>query len=166
MRLPPLAGLEDLADWVSEDLNVGDAEGRRANRCIAYASTLVRAETGSDWVDSDGQLLTRIPDAVIEVTVAAAGRAFLNPEGLTGENIDDHQQYRKVDEAGIYLTATEKAMLAAAVSGNTRRTVGLSTLGTYRGDLPRRSPVPWVNGPRCGGHVGADRYLHTGEPVP
>jgi hypothetical protein len=142
-----LAALADLADWVGEEIVPGTPDGRRAEAALRQASTLVRAETGSDWVDGEGRLLARIPDAVIEVTCSAAGRHHMNPEGLTGENIDDYQSYRKVDEVGVHLTAAERQMLAHAVGGSARKTAGLSTVRTYRSARPARAPRWLVNGP-------------------
>ena len=140
MGLPALASLADLADWIGEEIQLGSGDAKRAEAALRSASTLVRAETDNDWIDTNGHLLTRIPDAIGQVVVSAAGRHYLNPEALTGENIDDFQSYRKVDEVGVYLTAAEKQMLAAAVGGSTRRTAGLSTLGTYRRRHQRRDP--------------------------
>jgi hypothetical protein len=144
--LPPLASVKELGDFIGEPLD-GQGEERRALAVLGYASTLVRSETGRDWTDQDGQL-SALPDAVAQVAVAVAARAYLNPEAEYNAGIDDYTSGRKVDEAGIYLTATERRMLDAVGASDSRKTAGLGTVRVERGDLGRGDRCRWwVNGP-------------------
>ncbi len=148
MALPSLATVPQLSDWlgepITEALDVSRAEG-----ALRIASALVRRETGKTWVVSDSTpaaLVDPLPDAVEIVTLSAAARGYTNPEALTSERVDDAQVSRKVDEAGVYLTASERDLLAP-LAGVPHR--GIGTVGTYRGDVP---PICdwtlwWVNGP-------------------
>lgn len=145
------------------DVDVTDLD--RAEALIAAASTLVRAETGSAWVDADGNLewaattdekLNLVGDALTSVALAAAGRAYLNPKGSVSEGTGPFTIQRGQEAAnGVYLTDSERQTIAAAVAlqrGST--SPGLWTLGTTRNDLPCSSDI---------GTVGPDGnyYLET-----
>jgi len=146
MALPAFATVQNLADWLGEPItDTGDIS--RANGALAMASALVRTETGKQWVDEHASLVNPLPDALSLVTLQAAARAYSNPEGLTSERVDDAQVSRKVDEAGVYLTASERDLLTP-LAGRPHR--GLSTIATHRGDFAPMSddwPRWWVNGP-------------------
>lgn len=158
MALPTLATAAALADWVGEAAFAG-ADERRATGALRMASALVRRETGKDWTDpaNPAALINPVPEPVEVVTLQAAARAYVNPEFLTGDRIDDGQVFRKLDEAGLYLTASEKDLLAP-LSG--RAFGGLGTVSTTRGEsMPSdlrddwaeaesRSGLPWLGEPR------------------
>lgn len=139
--LVPLATFGDLDDLL--DIEITDED--RAEALLAAASTLVRAHTGSAWVDADGNLewedatdekLLLVGDALSGVTVAAAGRAYLNPTGGTQKTVGDVSiSYGSAAASGVYLTDDEKATLTRAV-GIYRGTTspGLWTLSTTRLD--------------------------------
>lgn len=133
----PLASADDLADWLGETIPAGDSA--RAEWALRAASALVRRETGKTWLDDNGDLVDPLPDDVIVVTLACASRGFVNPQGASdvSESVDDysHREQVKVDEAGFYLTESEKQLLGTLTGANS----SIGTISTYRGDL---RPVP------------------------
>ena len=137
MAKPSFAEVDELGDWLGESL-ADPVDSKRAESMLAMASELVRVATGKSWVDDDDKLLPDLPDALGLVTKQAAARAYMNPQGKTStnESIDDWitgERY-KVEEAGVYLTASERDMLEPLAG---RRHRGLGTVSTYRGDIPR-----------------------------
>lgn len=131
-----LAGVPDLADWLGETIVSDD---KRAGWALRAASALVRQETGKSWLDDDGTLVDPLPDDVAVVTLACAARGYVNPRGVTdaSEAVDDynHREQVRVDEAGFFLTESEKQILGAL----TGATSSIGTISTERGDL---CPVP------------------------
>ena len=145
--LPPLASVEDLADWIGEAIanDEGDPDGKRAAGVLSMASGLVRDETGKSWLNDAGDGITSsLPDDVINVTCAAAGRAYLNPEGFEQERQDDFYGSRKVPEAGVFLTRSEKDLLVK-YAGDPHG--GLRTIATTRNDYPILYPDHEVDEP-------------------
>lgn len=124
--LPPLASIDDLQARLPE--TIAESDEARAEAVLEDASTLVRAEAGTTWV-TDDELDEDIPDIIVIVTLAAARRGFLNPDGFTQETLGDHSVSYGARGA-VYLTAEEKSLIAAAV-GN----FALGTISTTRGDL-------------------------------
>lgn len=144
--LPSFATVAELADWLGESITAESADNKRAEGALRMASALVRTETGKSWCDSSGVLLADLPDALGLVTLQAAGRAYVNPDGLTSERVDDAQVSRKVEESGVYLTSSERDLLQP-LAGRAHR--GMSVVRTYRGDYgPMGDELAWlVNGP-------------------
>lgn len=136
--LPPLATVDDLVDWIGEPIE-GDADVARAGGVLSLASALVRRETERSWVEEGGGLASNIPDDVRLVTLACAARGYLNPEGMVDESLDDYRGRRIVQEAGLYLTASERDLLAPLAG---RPHQGLGVVSTTRGE---RAPfdVAW-----------------------
>lgn len=129
----PLASTDELGDWLGEAIT-DPSDLSRAGLVLRFASALVRRETGKSWLDESGELVNDLPDAVAMVTLASAGRAYTNPSGWTEEQIDDWRGRRDSDaESGVYLTASEKSLLAE-YSGSAY--AGLGTVPTERGDIP------------------------------
>lgn len=124
-----LAEVTDLADWIGEPIEPSSAEGKRAALCLRLASALVRKEAGRTWVKEDGTL-DDPPEEAHMVTLYCASRVFDNREAQTRGGIDDFQEGWKVDEAGAYLTVSEKRMLAPFRGGGHG---GLGTVATTRG---------------------------------
>ncbi|MFF1540490.1 hypothetical protein ACFVWL_10440 [Microbacterium sp. NPDC058269] len=134
-----LASVEQLADWIGESIPDNSAEERRAAMCLRAASALVRKESGRTWLSDTGELVDPLPEDVIMVTLYCASRVFDNREAQIRGGIDDFTEGWKVDEAGAYLTASEKRMLAPfreAGSG------GLAVVSTTRRETPAVSG--WV----------------------
>lgn len=125
----PLAGVSELAEWLGEDIAESTAEGKRALLCLRMASTLVRTEAGKTWLKTDGSL-EEVPEVAFMVTLYCASRVFENREAQTRGGIDDLTESWKVDEAGAYLTASERRQIAGLRSGIS----GLTTIGTTRVD--------------------------------
>jgi hypothetical protein len=140
--LVPLAVVADLDALLEVDVTDTD----RAEALLASASTLVRAATGSAWVDANGDLLWEaatdanlklVGDALTDVTVAAAARAYRNPSGETQKSVGDVSvSYGGSAASGVYLTDDEKRMLAEAVALYRGRSApGLWTLSTTRSEI-------------------------------
>lgn len=146
MAAPALATVAELSDWLGEPIAEGTAEYKRAELCLRAASVLVRAEAGRTWLDDGTGDLLEVPDAVRMVTLYCASRVFDNREGQNRWNVDDAGGGWKVDEAGAYLTASEKDTLSGFTG---RRFGGLGTVSTTRGDLagPSTGWVPTQDGP-------------------
>lgn len=128
-----LASVDDLADWVGESIPAGSAEERRAIMCLRAASALVRKESGRTWLNEVGKLTIPLPEDVAMVTLYCASRIFDNRNAQTRGGVDDYTEGWKVDEAGAYLTASERRMLApfrVASSG------GLGVVSTTRRETP------------------------------
>jgi hypothetical protein len=126
---PTLAGVTDLADWLGEGIVAESPEGKRAVMCLRAASALVRKETGRTWLEAN-DALAEVPDDVVMVTLYCASRVFDNRNAQTRGGLDDYSEGWKVDEAGAYLTATEKRMLSGfRTNGNGG---GLGVVATTR----------------------------------
>lgn len=144
--LPPLAPVQDLADWIEEEIATDSAAFRRAEAVLRVASSLVRKETKRSWLnEAKTEVVSDIPDEVVQVCVQAAARKYTNPNDYEQEREDDFYGARKVEEAGVYLTDSEKALLAE-YAGNTHG--GLRTIATTRDDYPK-----------------SEEYLLTGDPI-
>lgn len=145
-----LAAVEDLADWLSETINPGSPEEKRAILCLRAASALVRKESGRTWLTEDGVLVDPLPEDVSMVTLYCASRIFDNRNAQIRGALDDYNEAWKVDEAGAYLTATERRMLAPF---RTAQAGGLGVVSTTRvepqttsGWVPTDTPnvyFPW-----------------------
>lgn len=141
----PLADVTSLSDWLGEPI-VTEADVRRAGLALRLASALVRRESGRNWLTEDGSMLTYpLPDDVTLVTLTVAGRGYSNPEGWEDEAVDDWRGRRDLDEIGMYLTRSEKDLLAAFATKPFR---GLGTVTTTRGPVFDIDRETWViNGP-------------------
>lgn len=144
--LPALATVDDLATRLGQAIGVDDT--MQAEWLLSYASTLVRAHTNS-WVDDGDELVDPLPDAVTLVTVEMVARAVTNPAGSVSSTEVAGPFQRTVsfgDEAAqrIYLTASDRAMLAPLTS-----TGGLSTISLTRGvvEMPTGGPCALDRGP-------------------
>lgn len=137
-----LATVGELADWLGESIADGSVEGKRAAMCLRAASALVRKESGRTWLTDAGALEEPLPEDVKMVTLYCASRVFDNRNAQTRGGLDDYSESWKVDEAGAYLTASERRMLApfrSAVVG------GLGAVSTTRQEAPAASG--WVPTP-------------------
>lgn len=134
-----LASVEELAEWLGESFPTGSAEAKRAAMCLRAASALVRRESGRTWLEGD-TVVDPLPDEVRMVTVYCAARVFENANAQTSGAIDDAQQSWRVDEAGAYLTASEKRQLVGLRESS--RT-GIGSVATTRME-PRDLTASWV----------------------
>jgi len=137
---PAFAQPEDLAEWLGEDIPADqeDADRKRAQRCLRAASNLIRSQTGRDWTGEDRKLPDDLPEELQDVCLACAGRMYTNPNAETQWNLqaDDGMDggSRKVEESGLYLTATEKATLSRLTARQSPVIAGIGVIGTTRGE--------------------------------
>lgn len=125
--LPPLVPVEQFAVRIPG--GVADDDRLRAEAALSDASTLVRSEAGQTWVDADNRL-TEVPDAAVAVTIAAARRAFVNPDMVASESIQDFSQTFGSASADIYLTKAERTAIRRLAGRS-----GLWSLATTRSDV-------------------------------
>lgn len=159
MALPAFAEPSALADWLGDP----DVDIARAAVLVQAASTLVRTETGSAWVDAVGALqweaedasekLQVVGQAITAAVVASAARAYANPSGFIQEAVGPFSGTRHRDAGdGVFLTATERRSITDAVAALQGRTApGLWTLGTTRND-PLGDTVYVPTGPAPSGY--------------
>ena len=133
-----LATVDDLADFIGESIT-DEVDVKRAEWCLRVASGLVRSETRKHWLTESGELVSDLPDTVTLVTTYCASRIYDNREALTSTGVDDFRESFKVDEAGAYLTLSERRQLADHAAG---RGSGIGTIARTKVDAP--SPDGWV----------------------
>ncbi len=134
---PPLATVENLSDWIGEPIEAGEADYKRAEAVLRVASTLIRKETGRTWLNTAGDAVADdLPDEIYQVCVQAAARKFTNPDDYEQERQDDFYGSKKVEEAGVYLTESERRMIAEYAADQHG---GLRTIQTTRDDFPATS---------------------------
>lgn len=137
---PMFADVPDLAEWLGEDipLDGGDVDNKRAKRCLRSASNLIRNYTGMSWLDINSQLISDIPEDLQDICLACAGRFYSNPDAETqwSRQIDDSMDGggRKVEESGLYLTATERSTLDKVMSDKSPVIAGVGVIGSTRGE--------------------------------
>lgn len=111
-ELPPLASFEMLARKLGGDPDDFDINERaRAEYLLDEASEMIRDVAEKTWVSTAGALVD-VPRRVARICVAAAARAFSNPEGLAQRTIgDSSKSYDRAGREGgevVYLTAAEE----------------------------------------------------------
>lgn len=110
MSLPALADLADLAARLPG--GIGNDDEPRAQAALDDASALIRAETGETWVtDDDPPTLDAVPGVAVTICVAAAKRAFVNPDGVAQESLDGYSTSYRNDSSDVYLTRAERRLL-------------------------------------------------------
>ena len=124
--LPPLASLVELRGWVTE----AQAGDDKAHAALVSASALVRSYCAgrlNGWVNATTGLLEKVPDPVREATVNVARRRALAPDdGVVDQTAGPFAVKR---DTGLWLSATDKALLAPYRSGVTAMAVA--------------GPIPW-----------------------
>lgn len=162
--LPALATLEALGLRLGLELTDehGDPlapDGLRALAALEDASALVRSIAGLDYVDTHELLELVIPDVITSITLAAAYRAFINPQGAVQSSVGDVSlTLSRGESAGsVFLTNAEirairKASGAATIGSidmvtgyipNNGRDVLLAPMEDPRSDPIPIGPVPW-----------------------
>lgn len=135
MTLPSLATVDDLATRLPGGIAAADED--RAQLVLDDVSTLIRAEVETDWVDDAGAL-SGVPDVVVTVCLAAARRAWTNPNGVLSETIGSYS-YRLPDAAvapGVFLTDEEKRLI--------RRAAGTVDAGVSSVELNAEAGSDWI----------------------
>lgn len=133
-----LASVSDLADWLGEPIGSDTPDGKRAAMCLRVASALVRKESGRTWLTEAGGVDDPLPEDVFLITLYCASRVFDNRSAQTRGGLDDYSESWKVDEAGAYLTDTERRTLSGFRGGSGP----LGVVSTTRGE--RHGPSGWV----------------------
>lgn len=132
MAREPFATIPQLAEWLGEDIDEKSADGKRAAMALRFASNRIRAYTRREWSGPD------LPEDLQDVCITCAGRLWSNPNAETQwtHQIDDAMDggSRKVDEAGAYLTASEKETLDQLVADQSPAIAGLGILHSTRNE--------------------------------
>jgi hypothetical protein len=88
-------------DVTAEDLDLylglAEIDGARADFLLQQALTLAAS------------IVSPVPDTAEPVILAAAGRAYSNPQGVTQETVGPYSVQRP--QAGLYFTRAEQAIL-------------------------------------------------------
>lgn len=97
------------------------AESERAEHLLDEASELIRDVAGQTWLNDDGTL-GAVPRRIANICVAAAFRAFGNPEGLSQRSLgDSSKSYDRTGREGgedVYLTAAEERDIRRSNGGS------------------------------------------------
>ena len=105
MAETPLATVEDVADRIGEEITER-TDVRMAQSFLRLVSAQVRA-CGAEWSDP-----ILAPEVAIAITIEAAARGYLNPEGFDLERGDEITFQRdKVFAVGSTLTDSETKIL-------------------------------------------------------
>lgn len=123
--LPALASLADLEVRMPRAFTADEMPGAQA--ALDDASTLVRTEAGTDWVDASNEL-DDPPGIVVSITLTAAKRALRNPDGVTQETLGSASFSYSPGDGGLYLTKSERRMI--------RRGLGFGGLGSVALESP------------------------------
>lgn len=134
MTAPPLATLADMEVRLGLVLEPTEPDGLRAAAALDDASALVRLVAGRTWLDDDNEL-EDVPPVIVQVTVAAAIRAFQNPQGFTQASIGDVSVTFSARGGGsVYLTPDERRAVIRAAGGTAARAISLaSSYAVYSG---------------------------------
>lgn len=141
---PSLASFGQFASRIPG--GVEQADQARAQAALDDASALIRAEAGTTWTNEDGTALVDVPDIIVTITVAAARRSFVNPDGLTAEAIGDYSSSFAHASGDVYLTKAERNAVRRAAGRS-----GLWTLATTRTDVGPDTPTVIPDGWEIGG---------------
>jgi hypothetical protein len=140
--LPPLATLGAMGDRLGITFDPLAPDGIRAAAALADASALVRAVARTTWVDADGNL-EPVPPVVVQVTIAAAIRAYRNPDGYTQASVGDVSvSYGSRPGGALYLTKDEKRAVMAAAGTTTARSIPLASGWVVMQPIPDDGVVP------------------------
>jgi hypothetical protein len=127
--LPPLGSFDRLANKLG--YRPEGEERSRAERLLGEASELIRDVAGKTWTDDTTNALVGVPVRVANICVAAAFRAFNNPEALSQRSIgDSSKSYDRAGREGgedVYLTTAEEKSVRRADTGSSMISVTLVT---------------------------------------
>lgn len=166
--LPAFASLPQFAARVPG--GVPDADEARAQAALEDASSLIRDEAGTTWVDANNAL--DLPtgtdawkaDTLVRVCCAAARRTFENPDGVSQESLGGYSVAQSNSSSDVYLTAAEKRQVRKA-AGFT----GLGVLTTTRSPIGTTGITGGLETNRCDA-LGADSTFldvdPAGDPIP
>ncbi|MGE3811521.1 MAG: hypothetical protein AB7I24_08220 [Candidatus Nanopelagicales bacterium] len=148
----PLVDLDEFSASLPADAPSVDDQSTRATWLLAAASALVRTEARRSFLDEAGTLV--VPDQVVMIVCAAAGRAWMNPtmsESVQAGPFANRWGARGVE--GVYLTDAEKQTIADLYPVSRPGVWSLSTTrGDYLDDTAYQpvdgtdEPFPWWKG--------------------
>jgi hypothetical protein len=112
VALPALAEVRNLEDRMRRSFET-DEDLSWAESVLNAASTLVRAESGKNWLDPDDATVVVAPDIIREIVIRVAERAIRNPDGLSSESAGDYSYQRNgvSGDGAMFLTDWELEML-------------------------------------------------------
>lgn len=135
MALPSLAEVADLE--VRLRVEVGSLSGADldyAEACLEDASSQVRAASGRDWVDDEGNL--DVPASLVTVTLQAALRGYRNPDGVASENFGVYSYNLPQGETSVMLTKREERVCERVAETFAKEEPGA---GNFVGSMKTRS---------------------------
>lgn len=124
MTLPAFATLVEFAARIHGGID--DTDEPRAQAALDDASTLIRDAADKTWV-TDDELDDPIPDVLRIVCLAAARRAFNNPDGIRSESAGSYSVSLADSSGDVYLTKKEEARVRAAAGKAGLGSIGLTT---------------------------------------
>ena len=137
--MPSLASVADL-EVLAGAIATGDEAKAQAR--LDYASALVRAEAGVDWVNADGDELEDVPAAIVSVVVAMVERAWTNPNGAVQRAAGPFSEsYGTAAADRIYLTRADRKIIRAACGA-----LQIGTVATTRGGCETPTVIPSGSG--------------------
>jgi hypothetical protein len=137
---PPLASQSDLAALV-EDLD-SSSDSPRAGVLLRMASALVRQAAGRTFVVEASDppvLIADVPEVAWSITLAAAQRAWENPQGTSSTtiSIDDFSQTDRLSDAAVAgVELTDLGLLKPTTAGGVGGLGVLSTTRCEPGEFP------------------------------
>jgi hypothetical protein len=129
--LPPLASFDRFVRKLG--YTPTESERDRAESLLGEASELIRDVASMTWTNETTGALESVPIRIANICVAAAFRAFGNPEALTQRSLgDSSKSYDRTDREGgedVYLTSAEEASIRG--SGTTGGMVSVTLVTPY-----------------------------------
>jgi phage gp36-like protein len=113
VELPAFASIEDLD--LRQPGGINDTDRARAWAALTDASNLIRAESGSTWVDPNtNELLADVPGIVVTVCCAVALRVITNPDAIQQERLGSYSVTMAASLGDVSLTKTELRLVRKA----------------------------------------------------
>ena len=144
---PPLATVDAFEARLGRTLD--GADRARAQAALEDASSLARDVASTTYLDQTA-VRTPVPGPIRSVVLAAARRAFDNPNGYASENLGSYSYSRDAafSRGGVYLTAEEKRTIRRAANR-----LGIGTLQIRRHNTEGLDDVLVVD---AHGHLSPD----------
>lgn len=133
MPLPALATVAELEVRVGRSFS--PEETARAAEMLRDVSAVVRLEAGTDFMTTAEPPVLDVPDTVRAVALIVARRAFMNPRGVTSNQIGGYsERTSEAESMGIFLHDTEKRMLKQAMGRTNAGTISVPLAYRYEPD--------------------------------
>lgn len=118
-----LATLAEFAQRIPGGVPVADEP--RAQAALDDASALIRTEANKGWDTPEDPA----PEVAKTICIAAAKRAFLNPDLLKSVSLDNYTRVLDSSSPDVYLTAAERRLIRKVAGGS-----GVWALATTRSE--------------------------------